>query len=96
MNVNFAIACTVNLLFNSDNELQKTCDIYKKRLEDRKKAFKETLNSTAAKVKAFTGKHKMSEDEAYLKELQQIGKDIEDFIEEVCLQHKIKNSTKYK
>jgi hypothetical protein len=27
----------------------------------------------------------MSEDEIYLRELQQIGKDIEDFMEEVCI-----------
>ncbi|XP_052058680.1 dynein axonemal heavy chain 3-like isoform X1 [Mytilus californianus] len=70
------------IIINSDNELQKTCDIYKKRLEDRKKAFKESLNSTAAKVKGFTVKHKMSEDEKYLGEIQQIGRDIEEFTEE--------------
>ena len=83
--------CCINLTdkmfeyhISSDNELQKTCDIYKKRLEDRKKAFKESLNSTAAKVKGFTVKHKMSEDEKYLGEIQQIGRDIEEFTEEVC------------
>ena len=68
---------------SSEVKLQREHDYYTNKLLDRQKKFQEQLDHVAKQLRDFAGKDRMSEAEAYMRELTEITEKLEQFQDEV-------------